>query len=146
MKNPGLSVEIMEWDVCIEAKAAQIDASLWRFTEQTQTARTKWKKASIYLSFWNGQHGLLMSMELAIKKLSDSCIRTLLPSKGSSFSSEGEKKKKTDICVSAVCVSVEVTLCFCSWKTSSSLSKPHKIKQAENELQQTQSWFHSELH
>lgn len=102
-ENPGLSVEFMEWDVSIEAKAAQIDASLWRFTEQNQTAHTN-GKASIYLSFWNGQHGLLMLMELAIKKLSDSCIHTLLPSNGSSFSNEGEKKQKNrNMCECNLC-------------------------------------------
>ncbi len=125
IENPGLSVEIMEWDVCIEAKAAQINASLRRFTEQNQTARTN-GKASISLSFWDGQHGLLMWMGLAVKKLSDSCIHTLLPSKGSSFSSESEERKKTEICVSATCASVDVTFYFCSWKTSNLLSKPHK--------------------
>lgn len=46
-------------------------------------------KASIYRGLWNGQHGLLMLMELAIKTLLDLCIHTLLPSKGSSFSGEG---------------------------------------------------------
>lgn len=51
-------------------------------------------KASIYLSVWNGQHGLLMLMKLAIKELSDSCIHTLLPSKGSSFSSKSEKRER----------------------------------------------------
>ncbi len=93
IENQGLSIEIMEWDVGVEAKAAQIDASLRRFTEQNQTAQTN-GMASIHFSFWNGQHGLLMSMELAIKKLSDSCSHTLLPSKGSSFSSESEKRDR----------------------------------------------------
>lgn len=55
-------------------------------------------KASIYLSLWNGQHGLFMLMKLALKELSDSCTHTLLPSKGSSFGSKREKKE-TEISV-----------------------------------------------
>lgn len=76
----------------------------------------------------------------------DLCIHTLLPSKGSSFSGEGRGegwerggKKQTETCVSGVGVSVRVTFCFCHWNTSSLLSQSHKIKQAEDELQQTQS-------
>lgn len=127
--------ELKSWDVCKEAKAAQIDASLRRFTEQSQTVQTN-GKASIHFSFWNGQHGLLMMMELEIKELSGSCNHTLLPSKGSSFSSESRERDK-NMCEWDFLESVEVTFYFCSWKTSSLLFAPHKIKQAENELEQT---------
>lgn len=64
------------------------------FTEQNQTnAHIDDGKASIPLSLWNGQHGLLMWMGLTVKKLSGWCSRTLLPSKGSSFSSKGRREE-----------------------------------------------------
>lgn len=125
-------------DVWAEAQATQIDASLRWFTEQTQTLNGK---ASIYLSLWNGQHGLLM--KLAIKELSDSCTHTLLPSKASSFSSKWRKREKY---VSVIWESADVTFSLSShWKTSNLLSKAHKIKRAVNEHQQTQSWLNRGL-
>lgn len=58
-------------------------------------------KRSVCGSFKSAQHGILMLMDSAVRKRSLVYLsgHTLLPSKGSSFSSESRKEKEREKCV-----------------------------------------------
>ena len=118
-------VEIMEWDVCTEAKAAQIDVLLWRFAEQHQTKMIHLSQLQKWMPWITNVN------DIGNEETLTCAFIPCFPQRALPLAVKVKKNKDRNMC-ECDRVSVEVTFHLCSWRTSSLLAKAHKNQTSED--------------